>query len=256
MNGRRLGKLAPRHDARTLKLARYTAALPDPAPSCDMTAKVTNLGMMLNDHLSDCTCAAIGHIIQCWTAEYNRQIILSDIDILAAYEGGCGYDPTDPATDQGGVELDMLNYWRKTGVGGHMLGAYATLQKRPGSLWGTLFGSSWRHDVMRSVYYFGSAYIGVTLPDEVLGPGVIPWTGSWKPNPNNGHAVPIVAYDADGVTVVTWGMLLKASWDFLDRCMDEGYCPMAKDIVDDVSGKSPQGFDLATLQNDLNSVTA
>jgi hypothetical protein len=263
----RLGKLAPRHDSRTLKLARYTAALPDPPTSCDLTAKVARIGMMLNDSLGDCTCAAIGHIIQCWTAENGAEVILPDSDILSLYEAACGYNPADPSTDQGGVELDVLNYWRKTGVAGHTLGAYAILQKRAGSLWGKLLsGTSWRHDVMRSVYYFGAAYIGVALPDAVITQldkgNVIPWEfpadkdASWNPNPDNGHAICIVAYDADGVVIVTWGQLLTVSWDFLDACMDEGYCPFSKDIVNAVSGKSPQNFALAQLQTDLNAVTA
>jgi hypothetical protein len=196
--------------------------------------------------------------VQAWTAEAGHQVILPDSDILAAYEAFCGYNPTDPATDQGGVELDVLAAWRKTGVGGHTIGAYATLSKRPGGLWGMIFGSSWRHAVANSVFYFGSAYIGVALPETAQGQNS--WelvsrhgkgaAGSW-----GGHAVPIVAYDKNGVTVITWGELLKASWDFLDEYMDEGYVAFSNDILND-AGKSPEDFALTQLQTDLNEVTA
>lgn len=246
---RMLGKRPARHDARTLKLARYTAALPSPPTSCDLTGKITNLGMMLNDSLGDCTCAAIGHTIQAWTAEGGAQVILPDTDILSAYELFCGYKPGDPSTDQGGVELDVLNGWRKAGVGGHTIGAYATLQKSAG---GVFHRGSWQHDVMNAVHYFGAAYIGVQLTDaDVQDAAWIYHHGGTR----DGHAIPIVAYDPDGVTVITWGQLVKASWSFINGYMDEAYCLLSSDIIGS-SGTSPEGFDLSQLQSDLQAVTA
>lgn len=257
-----LGKLPPRHDPRTLKLAKYIKSLAPPPNICDLTSKLSSLGMMLNDTLGDCTCAAVGHTIQAWTAYLDRQVILPDSDIEALYEAACGYVPGDPSTDQGGVELNILNYWRQTGIAGHKITAYATLQKKASGVLGRLVGnSSWKHDIMNSVFYFGTAYIGVTLPDAVLGEGIIPWVfpanpdASWQPNPNNGHAVTIVGYNATGPIVITWGTLLQMSWDFADACMDEGYCPFSLDVVGP-DGKSPEGFLLAQLQADLNAVTA
>jgi len=253
MNRVKLGKLAPRHDARTLRLAKYTAALQPPPESCDLTSKITSLGLMLNDQLGDCTCAAIGHIIQAWTAEDGAQVILPDPDILAAYSGACGYVPGNPATDQGGVELDVLNYWRKVGVGGHTIDAYAALQKRPANFWGKLFGASWRHDIATAVYYFGAAYIGVA--QDAASWQLVSKRGDGAPGSWGGHAVPILAYDEDGVTVATWGTLMKASWEFIDEYADEAFCCFAKDIVGP-DGKSPQGFASTQLETDLNEVTA
>lgn len=253
----KLGKLPPRHDPRTLKLAAYTAALPPPPPSCDLTGKITSLGMMLNDTLGDCTCAAIGHMIQAWTAEAGGQVILPDSAILSAYETFCGYDPANPATDQGGVELDCLNSWRQTGVAGHKISAYAALQRKPGGLIGKIAGSSWRHGVMNAVYYFGGAYIGVALPNTAQDQPswqLVSKTGDGEPGSWGGHAIPIVAYDAEGVTVITWGALLKASWDFIDAYCDEAYAALAPEIVG--AGRSPEGFDITQLEADLNSVTA
>src|SRR5580658_8869232 len=57
----KLGKKAPKIDSRTLRLAKYLTAVPPPPASCDWTKGVTEWGMMLNDALGDCTCAAIGH---------------------------------------------------------------------------------------------------------------------------------------------------------------------------------------------------
>lgn len=250
----KLGKLPPRHDPRTLKLAAYTAALPPPPSSCDLTGKLTSLGMMLNDTLGDCTCAAMGHMIQAWTAEAGGQVILPDAAILSAYETFCGYDPANPAPDQGGVELNVLNGWRQTGVAGHKIIAYAALQKHST---GILSRASWKHGVMNSVYYFGGTYVGVALPETAQDQtawDLVSKHGKGAPGSWGGHAIPIVAYDADGVTVITWGALLKASWDFLDEYMDEAYAALAPEIVG--TGKSPEGFDITQLETDLNSVTA
>jgi len=60
----KLGKKPARHDPRTLQMANYLALPAFPA-SRDWTNKAKPAwGMMLNDQLGDCTCAAIGHIIQ------------------------------------------------------------------------------------------------------------------------------------------------------------------------------------------------
>jgi hypothetical protein len=153
---RKLGKLPPRHDARTLMLAKYTVALPPPPAAVDWSRKLSDLGMMKNDTLGDCTCAAIGHMIQTWTSQTTGQAIISDAQIVELYEHACGYDPSDPDSDQGGVEIDVLNYWRKNGVDGpngpHSLDAFAAVARRHHA------------DVKDAVWLFGGAYIGVALP--------------------------------------------------------------------------------------------
>src|SRR5215831_17287905 len=74
----RLGKATPRHDHRTLRLARYLpTSLPPPPASCDWSTKDSPAwGMMDNDTLGDCTCAAMGHAIQVWTASNGGEITL------------------------------------------------------------------------------------------------------------------------------------------------------------------------------------
>lgn len=280
----KLGKKAVRHDPRTLKMARYTVALPDPPAECNLTAKITNLGIMLNDQLGDCTCAAIGHMVQAWTAEDGAQVIIPDADILKAYETFCGYNPADPSTDQGGVELDVLNGWRQLGVAGHKITAYAALQVQPSQTTeaaapvGNVFTRAW-HSIERffgqraqpramqpallrqlkqGVFFFGGVYIGVALPLtakdqdtwEVVrldGDGA---RGSW-----GGHAVPIVGYDSQYFYVISWGRIMKVTPAFLAEYMDEAYVCFSEDIVG-ADGKSPEGLDTTTLLNDLSEVAA
>jgi len=65
----KLGKAAARHDPRTLLLASYvTPALPTPPAAFDLASKVKSWGMMDNDQIGDCTCAAAGHLLMEWTA--------------------------------------------------------------------------------------------------------------------------------------------------------------------------------------------
>jgi hypothetical protein len=60
----------------------------------------------------------------------------------------------------------------------------------------------------------------------------------------------VVAYDARGVTVVTWGALQTMTWTFWEAYCDEAYAILSNDYLDDKQ-QAPQGFDLQQLQADL-----
>ena len=246
----KLGKHAPKKDARNLKLARYlTASLPPPPESCDWSAKVGgSWGVMLNDSLGDCTCAAAGHLIEAWTANAGVRVTPPDSAILAAYEQLCGYNPADPSTDGGGVEVDVLNGWRKIGIAGHRIGAYAAVDVHNLS------------HVKTAVSLFGGVYAGVSLPRSAqgqnswavpsggaVGDGAV---GSW-----GGHAVPVVAYNPAGPVVVTWGALLQVTWAFWLAYFDEAYAIVSPDWL--VAGAAtPAGVNVEALATDLIDVTA
>ena len=56
-------------------LAGRRSALAPAPPSCDYTTALpADLGMMGNNALGDCTCAALGHALQVWTANANPPI--------------------------------------------------------------------------------------------------------------------------------------------------------------------------------------
>lgn len=245
---RKLGRKPARLDSRTLKLAAYAEGLPSAPPACDLTARLSNLGQMGNDQLGDCTCAAVGHMIQAWTVEDETQIIVPDADIVKMYSEVSGYIPGDESTDNGAVVLDVLNYWRKTGLDGHRLGAYAELRLRN------------QQEVMKSIYYFGAAYVGLSLPLSAQKQAI--WNvpeegasgagqaGSW-----GGHAIPFVAYNATGPICITWGQLQQMTWDFYDAYGEEAYACFGRDIVGS-DDKSPEGFNTAQLLTDLRKITA
>jgi hypothetical protein len=244
----KLGKKPARHDVRTLQMANYLE-LPAFPPSRDWTGKATpGWGMMLNDQLGDCTCAAIGHIIQAWSSNAGpKEITLPDSAILKAYEAVGGYKPGQPNTDQGAVELDVLKYWRKTGVGGYKIDAFVALEPKN------------HQHIEAAVDLFGGAYIGVSLPISAQKQKV--WsvppggpTGSGAPGSWGGHAVVIEAYDPQGLTCITWGQRKRMTWSFWDAYCDEAYATLSELWA----GKkpAPSGFNLAQLKADLKELTA
>jgi len=117
--------------------------------------------------------------------------------------------------------------------------------------------------VKDAVNLFGACYIGVALPDFAVAEGKnllqIPWlvppkgpVGDAAPNPKNGHCIAAVAYDERNVYVVTWGQFKAMSWQFYNAYAEEAYALIGKDwLAKKLGGKTPNGFDLATLKQDL-----
>ncbi|HUC28724.1 MAG TPA: hypothetical protein VMR80_04030 [Candidatus Acidoferrum sp.] len=248
----KLGKQAARHDPRTLLLASYvTPALPTPPASFDLTAKVKSWGMMVNDQIGDCTCATAGHLLMEWTANAGKKMFTpTDKQIIAAYSAITGYNPATGANDNGAVEIDVLNYWRQSGIAGHKIGAYVALEP-----------ANHIH-VMDSVYVFEGCYIGLQLPISAQAQvqNHQPWsvppggpTGDGKPGSWGGHAIPVVAYDARGVTAVTWGALQAMTWTFWEAYCEEAYAILSNDYLDGKK-QAPQGFSLQQLQADLGDL--
>jgi hypothetical protein len=248
----KLGKQIARHDPRTLLLASYvTPALPTPPASHDIGTKVKSWGMMENDQIGDCTCAAAGHLIMEWTANAGKKMVTpSNKQIVAAYSAITGYNPTTGANDNGAVEIDVLNFWRQSGIAGHKIGAYMALEP-----------SNHTH-VMDSVYIFEGCYIGMQLPISAQAQvqNHQPWSvppggpiGDGKPGSWGGHAVPVVAYDPRGVTVVTWGALQMMTWSFWEAYCDEAYAIISNDYLT-AKKVTDDGFSMQQLQADLQDL--
>jgi hypothetical protein len=250
----KLGKHTPRHDPRTLQFANYLrpAELPTPPSNVDYATAVTQAwGMMDNDSIGDCTCAAAGHLIMEWNANAGRSVTPSDHDIVAAYAEITGYDPATGANDNGAVETDVLNHWRQSGIAGHKIMAYVALE--PQNL----------EHVRDAVDLFLGCYIGLALPVSAQQQDV--WSvppggahGDGAPGSWGGHAVPVVAYDTHGLTVITWGQPKVMTWQFWTVYCDEGYAVLSEDFL--TAGPSgpvaPNGFDLQALEKDLEAVVS
>jgi hypothetical protein len=250
---RKLGKLPKKTDPRTLRLANYIGILPSdipkPKPKVNYGSLTDNWEMLLNDQLGDCTIAGALHLQQAqkdFSSKAKDALVVTDAEVLDGYERICGYDPNNSNTDKGGVLLDVLNAWRKDGIGSHKIDAFATVDRQ-------------RHDLVKlACDWFGGLYIGVGLPlsaqDQkvwkvVKGVNAQPY--SW-----GGHCVCVIGYTSKFLTCITWGAPLKMTWDFWDTYIDESYCVVSQTDWLDATGATPEGLKLDQLMADLNTVTS
>ena len=243
------GKLLTKKDPRALNISKYLdiSKLNNVPTELSWAKKVKrSWGMMSNWILSDCTCAAAGHMIECWTANSKKEHVVQDKAVLKAFIALSGYDPKTGKNDNCLCMSDVLKYWRKNGIGKHKIKAYATINYKDKAV------------IRAAVYLFGGVYLGLSLPDTIKGQpiwevstGVL--TGKKKRGSFGGHTVNVVAYDDQYVTCISWGKKQKMTWNFLTTYCDELYAVITEDFFH--KDKTPAGLDLSSLEKDLLAST-
>ena len=244
----KLGRKHVKTDSRTLQLGKYLKDnLPAPPPAKDWTRGIEDWGMMLNQIHGDCTIAAAAHAIQVWSVNAKGEkgeVRLPDDRILHYYEKWDGYNPSDPNTDGGGVELDVLNNWQQTDLDSHELIAYADP------------AFSKIDEIRQAITLFGGVYIGLSLPTTAMKQeiwDVVPNGGAdAKPGSWGGHAVFVPKYDAHTFTCITWGKLKTMTVAFWKEYVDEAHALLSHDWLKERG--SPSGFDLTALKADLAAI--
>jgi hypothetical protein len=240
----RFGKHAPKHDYRTLLLKNYlTSALPSPPPAFDNLATVysklkvatpnTLFPMDGNDTYGDCTIAALAHASTVFDGLISKKKVWPQSSVEKLYFHLSG------GADTGLNELDVLNYWQSHTAAGDKILAYAKIDVKNHT------------HVQQAIRLFGGVYLGFQVQQNCQQEFAArqPWTPG--PLTNDGHAVFAVAYDAQGVTVLTWGDTQKGIWGWWDECVDEAYAilpPEAKKADFD------PGFNFDQLKADLGAV--
>jgi hypothetical protein len=246
--GMKLGKLSAKFLAGLPSIGIVTESLPLPPPAVDYSTGLHHLGPMGNNTTADCTVAAIGHAVQTWTSLASTEAVIPDAAIIQMYADESGYVIGDPNTDNGAVASDMLLYWYKNPIDNHALAGFASI--RPGN----------RTSMRDAIYWFGACYIGIQLPLAVRNGGnwMLPdgqsLTNDWAIGSWGGHAIPAIAYNADTVTVISWGKLLTVNWAFMDAYCDEAYGLLSKDWL--TVGNSPPGLNWQALQDAMNQLRA
>jgi hypothetical protein len=246
----RLGKREARRDPRTLKLGSFLSTAPALVPHkrIDWSLGVNSWPMYLNDQIGNCAIAGPAHMIQAWTNNKGSEIVLPDSDVIHAYSEVSGYVPGDDSTDNGCVMLDVLNYWRRTGIGGHKIEAYAYVYVNPLN----------RAHVSLAIDLLGGAVLGVRLPLTAQTQEI--WSllnnggGAAKPGSWGGHCVVAVNYGPAGVVVVTWGRLLTLTWEFLELYCDEIFAVFSPDWASDGSD-APNHVNAVALREALQAAT-
>lgn len=237
----KLGKKHARFDSRVPRLARYLDEDMPAAPEIvDYSSKLSVIGMMANDSLGDCTCAAIGHAIQVWTSQATSEVTVPDADIISLYER-FGYNPSNPSSDQGAVINDVLTSILSNPLDGHGIDAFASIDIANLS------------ELKTAIYLFGGVDIGLELPASSQSQDI--WdvppggpVGSGEPGSWGGHSVWIFGYNTAGPRCVTWGALKQMTWAFFNAYCDEAWALQSKDW------RGAEHFDYAALTVDMQEL--
>lgn len=224
---RRLGK-APAQPARPhlrLSPVLQEANLPAPPETCDWQDDNIAWPMYGNADWGDCVFAEIGHTINQITyyATGDEQQP-TDADILKGYSDVTGFNPNagppgNNPTDNGTYVQDALKYWRKTGIAGHKIVAYASID--PANL----------DHVRLAIALFGSVSIGIQFPDSAMRQFNAGQTWDIVSGAKNkgGHCILGGAYDEHGLGIVTWGQETRMTWRFFTKYADEVWVRLDKE---------------------------
>lgn len=219
--------------AKVPMLARYAAQAPlaPPPKSQDWYSKISYWPMLKNDLLGDCTAAGVLHAIQQWQTYATGKLWTPTDDLAIFVYSLFGFDPKRPTeTDNGAVELDVLNLWLKGfNLNGNLdtLAAYASINVK-------------NSDELRyAITWFGCAYLGIDLPKTVDTPlGDIEWditsiglVGQGTKGSLGPHCVIAVGYDEIWIYVISWGKLIRMSWAFWLAYGDEAYALLSSDFT-------------------------
>jgi hypothetical protein len=246
----RFGRHPSRYDYRTLRFARYAAALSAPPATYDSKARVyAALGNAVaaevfpmdgNNVYGDCTIAARAHADTLWNAFAGAKYIPTRQWCLSTYFRLTG------GVDSGLDPLTVLENWRQTPVDEIL--AYVAIDPTD-------------HTAMQqAMALFGCVYVGVQCTADMI--QQFNQHQPWTPGTliNDGHCVVLTGYtgsaSTDLVNVLTWGAdYQQAQWAWWDECAggNRGECYAAVPKVAAKPGFEP-GFDVQQLLADLQDL--
>jgi len=205
-----------------LTFSPVLAELPTPPGEVDFQSNTIQWPMYGNDTVGDCTCAAVGHVINQLTFyAVGNEYEPTTAHVLAMYSAITGYNPKDPDTDTGAYCQDVLAYWRKTGLEGHKIVAYAALDV------------SNLTEVHQAIAAFGSVYIGFNVTDaaeNAFDAGKV-WDVKKGSQDLGGHCVPVGAYSSVKKTLsgVTWAEEFTMTEAYWKQNVDEAWVILDQD---------------------------
>lgn len=249
----KLGRKSRKHNPKIMHMSALLCSRTVPiAPvSVDWTHGIKDFGMMLNDKLGCCTCAAVYHARQIWTVNVLTEKTESNNCVLQLYEEACGYRAGDSSTDNGGVEQDVLKYLLNTGFplsNGTRDKITAFMEVDTRNI----------NDIKLTINEFGLAYIGFEVPKSIYDSFTGEPKDKWEYDPNQteldgGHAVILAGYDQEGPTVISWGQKYKMTWEFFVNYTDEAYGIVDQSWIN-ATGRNPLGLSIAELEDLMSSI--
>ncbi len=242
----RYGKKAARPGAMLLTLRDYVdkSKLPPVPENFGHDSSIVQWNLYGNATYGDCVWAGAAHETMIWNAVAGHPVTISTADVLDDYAAVTGFDPKKPDTDQGTDMVEAAQYRQKVGIrdtqnNRHKIGAYLSLQ--PGDL----------SDIWAATYLFGAVGIGLKMPEstQTQFDAGQPWTVVSGSKIDGGHYTALCGRQGDYLHVITWGAVQRMTLEFFQTFCDEAVAYLsAEDLT---NGKSPEGFDYASLTADL-----
>jgi hypothetical protein len=254
----KFGRLARDFDPKVPHLSAVIASKPQLSPPRSRhwgRRMPADLGMMLNDKLLNCTCAAFYHALQVWSFNAAGKsaadiFSVSNANVIQLYELACGYDPKKPGEGPGGKAQHVLKYLLNQGapIGQrrrNKILAYIEVDPRQ------------TDDVKRAINDCGLVYVGFRVPNY-LGPQHPHLPKVWDVDRRyrkiiGSHAVILPGYDQDTVDVISWGRFYKMTWRFFAKYVDEVYA-IADHAWIASTRKTPGGLTLAELETQMKAL--
>jgi len=243
----KLGRLPYNPDKPNLTIDQHldSTVLPTPPATVDYLSNVKSWPMYGNDQYGDCVWAMIGHAIEAYSTYGEGQTItITEEDVIKGYEDVTGFNPNDPNTDQGTNIQDALNYWVKTGVGGHKILAFAEVKNYA--------------NAKVALDVFGALLVGINFPESAMDQfnAGKPWDVVRGSQIEGGHAIHVGHMDTSNTTyqLVTWGQVEGMTQAFWDKYVEECWIVVAPEWFN-AQGNSPTGVNLYGLGQDFAAIT-
>lgn len=258
-NGLYLGKHPARKGAVKLRLSDYVDIPGIKLPNhFGHETENINYDMLSNDLCGCCVISDIAHQIMIQAQATRRPVPTFNNTVLPIYSAITGYNANAPLdkngdnpTDQGTDAAVAANWWQTKGI-----------QDDQGSLhhskaFGEIAVGDW-DQLLKSIYLFGGASIGVQLPSTAASQfdaGQVWTVPSGRVDSLGGHMITGVGLNSKGnLVAITWGKTTAITRDWLERFMDEGVVSMSLEYIT-ATGKSPELFDVIQLTTDLDTLT-
>ncbi len=107
-------------------------------------------------------------------------------------------------------------------------------------------------DIRNGIYLGGGLLAGIQLPQSAEEQFPNEWT--WEPRSPilGGHCILLIGYTSDYVAIVSWGALIKASWQFIQHTIDEAHTLVLPQAI--AAGKGPTGLLIPKWESDLRAL--
>jgi hypothetical protein len=208
-----------------------------------------------NDKYGDCVLAEDAHYIAVVTGNANTLYAYTDTQVLADYTAITGFNASIPSTDQGTDPIVALNYRVTTG--------YADGSKDAG--W-VLVDATNQNEVAYALATFGNLKMWFGVPEAIIqsmpsASGFV-WDVTMGSAGQDGHCIgscgfnvpkiQVVAVTAQGLLVMTWGMLGIITWAavaawFVPSAGGGMAVRVSQDWINQKTGVAPSGLNLSAL---------